>query len=233
MVGHAQARRRSACPGRRSRPGRAALGSRPAGRRAPRSCPSVGASSPTARLSKVVFPAPFGPTRPTTRPAGISSVQSVSAQRRPYRLPSPLAVEDGGHAMPSSGADRKVSRKSASMLSSSSPARGALASQRCEVLAQWSVCRQRGVAERLGHEGPDAGPGRHQPVVLELPIGLEHGVGVDGEAGHHLFDGRELVALAAAGPTSGPGAPGGRSAGTARRRSGYPGGTRSPCPPFI
>ena len=44
--------------------------------------PAVGASSPTARCRRVVLPAPFGPTSPTTRPAGISSVQSVSAQRR-------------------------------------------------------------------------------------------------------------------------------------------------------
>src|SRR3954471_2608890 len=53
--------------------------------------PEVGASSPTARLSRVLLPAPFGPTRPTTRPLGIESVQSVSAWRRPYFLERPLA----------------------------------------------------------------------------------------------------------------------------------------------
>jgi hypothetical protein len=31
--------------------------------------PAVGVSSPMARLSSVVLPAPFGPTSPTTRPA--------------------------------------------------------------------------------------------------------------------------------------------------------------------
>src|SRR6266496_3397386 len=51
----------------------------------------VGASSPTARCSSVVLPAPLGPTSPTTRPAGMARVQSVSAQRRPYRLPSSWA----------------------------------------------------------------------------------------------------------------------------------------------
>ena len=44
---------------------------------------------PVARLSRVVFPAPLGPTSPTTCPAGTDSVQSVSAHRRRYRLPSP------------------------------------------------------------------------------------------------------------------------------------------------
>ena len=44
--------------------------------------PAVGASSPTARLSRVVLPAPLGPTSPVTCPAGISRVQSDSAHRR-------------------------------------------------------------------------------------------------------------------------------------------------------
>ena len=52
--------------------------------------PAVGSNRPTARCSSVVLPAPFGPTSPTTFPAGIESVQSRSAQRRPYCLPSPL-----------------------------------------------------------------------------------------------------------------------------------------------
>ena len=44
--------------------------------------PAVGASRPTARLSSVVLPAPFGPTSPVTCPAGISRVQSCRAHRR-------------------------------------------------------------------------------------------------------------------------------------------------------
>ena len=39
-------------------------------------------SSPTARFKSVVFPAPFGPTSPTTCPEGTSRLQSVRAQRR-------------------------------------------------------------------------------------------------------------------------------------------------------
>jgi hypothetical protein len=42
--------------------------------------PSVGASRPTAMCISVVLPAPFGPARAATRPAGIASVHS--------RLPS-------------------------------------------------------------------------------------------------------------------------------------------------
>ena len=55
---------------------------RPAGRSPSTSIsPAVGVSIPTARLSRVVLPAPLGPTSPTTRPGGTSSVQSESAQR--------------------------------------------------------------------------------------------------------------------------------------------------------
>src|ERR1700722_11116023 len=60
----------------------------PAGRRPHTSIvPDVGRSRPAARLSSVLLPAPFGPTSPTTRPAGTSIVQSDSAHRRPYLLP--------------------------------------------------------------------------------------------------------------------------------------------------
>ena len=45
--------------------------------------PALGAASPTARFSKVVFPAPFGPTSATTCSAGIASVQSCSALVEP------------------------------------------------------------------------------------------------------------------------------------------------------
>jgi hypothetical protein len=44
--------------------------------------PAVGVISPTARCSRVVLPAPFGPTSPTTRPAGMARVHSDKAQRR-------------------------------------------------------------------------------------------------------------------------------------------------------
>jgi hypothetical protein len=39
--------------------------------------------SPVASCNSVVLPAPFGPIRATTRPAGIVGVQSCSAQVRP------------------------------------------------------------------------------------------------------------------------------------------------------
>jgi hypothetical protein len=53
--------------------------------------PDVGRNRPTARWSKVVLPAPFRPTSPVTRPGGIVSVHSDSAQRDPNRLDSWLA----------------------------------------------------------------------------------------------------------------------------------------------
>src|SRR5215469_15993130 len=75
-----------------TKPTRASCARLPPGR-PPRTSivPVVGASMPTARFSRVVFPAPLEPTSPTACPAGTLSVQSVSAQRCPYRLPSPWA----------------------------------------------------------------------------------------------------------------------------------------------
>ena len=55
--------------------------------------PDVGASNPTASCNMVVLPAPFGPTRPTTLSAGIDSVQSWRAQRRPYSCQDPSSEE--------------------------------------------------------------------------------------------------------------------------------------------
>src|ERR1700761_2154219 len=52
--------------------------------------PSVGLARPTDRVSMVVLPAPFGPTRATMWPPGMVSVQSRSAHLRRYRLPRPL-----------------------------------------------------------------------------------------------------------------------------------------------
>ena len=76
-------------------------------------------SSPTARLSSVVLPAPFGPTSPTTRPAGTCSVQSDSAHSTAVPLAEPGGGQGGGHATSSAVEDRNVSWNSASMLSSS------------------------------------------------------------------------------------------------------------------
>src|ERR1700722_8966396 len=50
--------------------------------------PSVGLFRPTAMVSKVVLPAPLGPTRATMWPPGMPRVQSRSAHARRYRLPS-------------------------------------------------------------------------------------------------------------------------------------------------
>jgi hypothetical protein len=45
--------------------------------------PAVGAARPTAMFSRVVLPAPFGPTRAATWPPGMASVHSRSAQVPP------------------------------------------------------------------------------------------------------------------------------------------------------
>ena len=41
---------------------------------------------------------------------------------------------------------------------------------------------------------PSAGPPLDQTLVLQLPVALEDGVGVDRELGDDLLDGRQLVA---------------------------------------
>jgi hypothetical protein len=45
--------------------------------------PALGCKRPTERWSSLVFPAPFGPTSPTTLPDGIARVHSESAHLRP------------------------------------------------------------------------------------------------------------------------------------------------------
>src|SRR6266516_3602310 len=71
----------AACPARRRRCRRARQASPRAHRRArPRN--AVSAVRPTDMCSSVVLPAPFGPTSAATRPPGIASVQSRSAQPR-------------------------------------------------------------------------------------------------------------------------------------------------------
>jgi hypothetical protein len=45
--------------------------------------PAVGAVRPTARFSKVLLPAPFGPTSAATWPSGMASVHSRSAHVLP------------------------------------------------------------------------------------------------------------------------------------------------------
>ena len=89
-----------------------------------------------------------------------------------------------------------MARNNASMLSSSSPARRALASH-CSRLSRSGPCAARVLSVRVRvTKVPTPWPGCHQPLVLELPVGLEHGVGVDGEVPHHVLDRRQLVALA-------------------------------------
>ena len=45
--------------------------------------PAVGVARPTARFSRVVLPAPFGPTSAATWPSGMASVHSRSAHVLP------------------------------------------------------------------------------------------------------------------------------------------------------
>ena len=53
----------------------------------------------------------------------------------------------------------------------------------------------RGIGQGAGDEGPQPGPAGRQLLVLELAVGLEHGVRVDGDLVDHRLDGGELVTL--------------------------------------
>src|SRR6266498_684795 len=59
-----------------------------------RIAPAVGGSRPTISCSRVVLPAPFGPTRPTIAPSGTASVQSRSAPPSPVPLGERLGLQD-------------------------------------------------------------------------------------------------------------------------------------------
>ena len=52
--------------------------------------PDEAGRNPVSSRSVVVFPAPFGPSRPTTSPRGMSKVRSSTAVRSRKRLVSPL-----------------------------------------------------------------------------------------------------------------------------------------------
>ena len=161
------------------RPGRGA-----GGRRGPRSCPQVGASRPTARLSRVVLPAPFGPTRPTTRARPGCSACSRSAPTgagtacpgpRPRRTAVTLCpARRGPKGVPEQRLDALVVQPG--------PAR--LGQPADQVPAQRPVRGQRAVASASAVTNvPTPGPGRDQPVVLQLPVRLEHRVRVDRQLG--------------------------------------------------
>ena len=81
------------------------------------------------------------------------------------------------------------------MLSSSSPARRAFTIQRCSAWRSGPCAAIDPPPSAPGHEGPDAGAGAGQSLVLQLPVGLQHRVGVDGQLADHLLDRRQLVAF--------------------------------------
>src|SRR5688572_62254 len=143
--------------------------------------PLVGERRPAASWSNVVFPAPFGPTSPMTLFSGSFRSQSRSAVNDPNCLVRPcasttyiggllvecclegqgeerddaLAIEPGGDRMLDPSVDGAPERTS----------HGAL------------ECRRR----VHGNEGARPRTAVHESLVLELAVGLEHGVRIDRE----------------------------------------------------
>src|SRR6266571_3732463 len=85
---------------------------------------------PDGQMQQRGLAGPVGADQPDDPPGG--DVKETVRQRptSPVPLAEPLGLYDGSHAMSSSAAVRKVVMNRASMLSSSRPARRALASQR-------------------------------------------------------------------------------------------------------
>ena len=156
--------------------------------------PAVGRSRPTAMCSKVVLPAPFGPTRPTTRPGGMARVQSDNASRRPYRLDRPSACSTGllmrllyrgaecGHEQ---GLDAFGVQ----------PGCACPGEPGAQLFAERTVRGQRLVGQGPGDEGAHPGTRRDQTLVFEFPVRLEHRVRVDRHLRHHVLDRGQLVTL--------------------------------------
>ena len=227
VVGDASARRRSACPGRRSRPRPSWAGPWPGGRRAPRSCPGRREQA-DGQVSSVVLPAPLGPTSPTTRPAGIVSVQSGAPSAGRSACPGRAARGRRSRHVLLRRSRERWSRNRASMLSSSSPACAGLGEPAAQVAAQRPVGGERGRRSASWSRTCRPRAGRDQAVVLELAVGLEHGVRVDRQRADDLLDRR------AAGPPRQQAQPQrlphllDQLQVRRRRPSGRPGGTRSP-----
>jgi hypothetical protein len=64
-----------------------------------------------------------------------------------------------------------------------------------QLTAQRAVRGQRAAVQRPGHERADPWPGRHQALLFQLAVGLEHRVRVDRQPGGHVLDLGQLVAL--------------------------------------
>ena len=64
-----------------------------AGRPSQQTSPRSGRITPNVILISVDFPAPFGPSRPTTRPAGTSKSTSSSTRRSPKAWVIPFSVK--------------------------------------------------------------------------------------------------------------------------------------------
>ena len=81
------------------------------------------------------------------------------------------------------------------MLSSSSPARRALANQRSSSRRS-GPCAASDASRRVAVTNvPTPGRGVDQPSVLKLPVSLEHGVRIDRQLSHHVLDRGQLITL--------------------------------------
>ena len=81
------------------------------------------------------------------------------------------------------------------MLSSSSPARRAFVSQQRQLRAQALVRGEGSIGERSGDERPHARPTLREAFMLELPVGLQHRVGIDRDLCDDLLHRRQLITL--------------------------------------
>ena len=122
-------------------------------------------------------------------------MQSRSAQRRPYCLPSRWLGEWRSRYVLLGGGPKGVTEESLdALVVESGPTR--LDKPAPKVLAQRTVSgHERSVAQSPRDERPDTRTSSREPGVFELSIGLEDRIGVDRQASNHVLDRGKLIAL--------------------------------------
>ena len=184
VVAHRHPRVESACPGRRSPPVRA--GSRRRAGAAPSTSivPAVGCEQPDGQMQQ----------------RGLAG----AVRARPARRPGPPGRTACSRAAPTGGRSacrarsprsprscHPSARRSSGRRCGRSPRcrRGPSPAARAERSHSFSEAQEPGLGRGVGprqradHERANPGPRAHQALPLEIAVGLEHGVGVDGQAG--------------------------------------------------
>src|SRR5436309_3751699 len=148
---------------------------------------------PAASCSNVVFPAPFGPTRPMTLFAGSARSQSRSALNDPNCLPRPCASTAYiGELLVESGLEGQGEERDDAV--AVEPGSDRVLDPSVDGASQGTAhgALERGRRVRRD-EGARPGTAVHEAFVLELTVRLEHRVRIDRQLRDDLARRRETV----------------------------------------